>query len=70
MYDQTIKEEAIKQGYIGVGPRHLEAWMRLEHSTLDGLTKTQFSREVHTGIVCVQQAGIEASENLAKSFGM
>ena len=70
MYDQTIKEEVARQGFIGLDPRHVEAWMRLEHSTLDGLSKAQFSKEVGTCIVCIQEAGYLASEELAKSFGM
>jgi hypothetical protein len=49
-------------------PRHIEAWMRLEHSTLDGLSFTQFKQDVEIAIDCIKGAGFAASESLAASY--
>ena len=50
-------------------PAHIEAWMRLEHSTLDGLGP-RFVREVATAVACVEAAGVAESDQLARSFGL
>lgn len=54
----------------GYDPRHIEAYMRLEHSTLDGLSRTQFAHEVRIGMDCVDEDGVENAERCAKSFGL
>ena len=65
MYQETIKKLAPNHD-----PRHIEGWMRLEHSTLDGLSMKQFQAEVRIGIECIKEAGLEKSERNAKSFGL
>lgn len=37
-YKESIRTEIARQGHIGVDPRHVEGYMRLGHSTLDGLS--------------------------------
>lgn len=69
-YYQTIREELARQGFIGTDPRHVEGYMRLEHSTLDGLSKGQFRREVLIGALCVERDGEANAEANAKSFGL
>ena len=69
-YTQTIREELARQGKIGTDPRHIEAYMRLEHPTLDGLSRSQFNQEVSVGIDCIEQGGISAAESCAQSFGL
>ena len=69
-YYQTIREEIARQGHIGIDPRHVEGYMRLEHSTLDGLSWSQFSKEVGIGIECVLADGIQNAEANARSFGL
>lgn len=69
-YQQTIREEIARQGHIGIDPRHVEGYMRLEHPTLDGLTKSQFNKEVGIGIQCVMADGEMNAEANAKSFGL
>ena len=69
-YYESIRNEIAKQGKIGIDPRHVEAYMRLEHSTLDGLTKSQFNSEVSIGIQCVEYAGADSAESCAQSFGI
>lgn len=65
MYQDRIRE--ICDPY---DPRHVEAYVRLEHSTLDGLSAEQFADEVRTGITCVDEDGAENAERLAQSFGL
>lgn len=49
--------------------RLVEGFMRLEHSTLDGLSQSKFKSEAKIGLDCVRQDPKEA-ELLAKSFGL
>jgi hypothetical protein len=71
MYQQTIKEILAAQGCVGkYDPRHIEAYMRLEHSTLDGLSLSKFKREVTLCAQCVDEGGRDAAERNARSFGL
>jgi len=69
MYQEMIRAELSKSGFIGkYDPRHIEAYMRLEHSTLDGLSASQFKAEVEIGRQCVDAEGAAIAETLAVSF--
>jgi len=76
--ETTMGQEAGRsyyQRYIAermrdVDPRHVEAWMRIEHPTLDGLSRVQFIAAMHVALGCAIDAGPEASEALAVSFGL
>jgi hypothetical protein len=70
MYRDSIRQDAAALGYVGADPRHIEAWMRLEHPTLDALSREQFRAEVATAIECIAAAGPAESEALAQSFGL
>jgi hypothetical protein len=71
MYQQMIRERLASMGYIGkYDPRHIEAYMRLEHSTLDGLSYAQFNKEIKTSMECVNLDGTENAESLARSYGL
>jgi len=71
MYQKMIRERLAKMGYIGkYNPRHIEAYMRLEHSTLDGLSSKQFDNEIKICIDCIKYDGIENAENCASSMGL
>ncbi|MDD4972512.1 MAG: hypothetical protein PHT07_24030 [Paludibacter sp.] len=70
LYFDAIRLEITRQGKVGIDPRHVEAYMRLEHSTLDGLTAKQFNEEVKICIACVEADGITNAESCAKSFGL
>ena len=68
MYNQLIREALAKQGRIGVEPRHVEAFMRLEFGTLDGVCNWDRAvREAADGVVA---AGPGLSEELALSYGL
>ena len=70
MYRDLIRETAARLGRIGVDPRHVEAWMRVEHGCLDGLSPSQFADEVEIAIGCMDSAGDGTSARLAASFGL
>ncbi len=70
-YQQTIRALLAESGHIGkYDPRHIEAYMRLEHPTLDGLSLAQFKREVAVCAECVDAGGIDAAERNARSYGL
>jgi hypothetical protein len=66
-YQKVIAGMKAAQGF---NPRHVEAYMRLQHSTLSNLSKSAFSREVRLCVECIKQGGIEAAERNAQSFGL
>jgi hypothetical protein len=51
-------------------PRQIEAFMRLEYSTLDHLSPAVFKREVKIAAACIDEAGAEMAERVAKSVGL
>ena len=70
-YQELIREDMARLGLIGaVNPRHVEAWMRCEHPTLDALSRPQFAAEVAAGVACAQEAPADLSERLAHSYGV
>jgi hypothetical protein len=64
-YANRIKEIAAKYD-----PRHIEAYMRLQYSTLDHLDNATFRREVKIACACVDDGGVEMAERTAQSFGL
>ena len=70
-YGEIIRETLARDGQIGrFDVRHIEAWMRLEHSTLDGLSRGQFTSEVRIAAECVEAGPLADSESLARSYGL
>jgi hypothetical protein len=53
-----------------VDPRHVEAWIRSEHGTLDHLSRRQFELEVSAAVACIARGGTKMSEMLARSYGL
>ena len=72
IYQQMIKETLAKMGRVdAMKDAHVvEAWMRLEHGTLDALGGARWTRAVREAIECYDTASIEESEGLAKSYGL
>lgn len=62
--------DRIKALAPGFDPRHIQGFMLLAHSTLDGLSTQQFAAEVKISKACVEQGGFEAAERLAQSYGL
>jgi len=69
MYAQMIRETLAKQGRIGMDPRHVEAYMRSEYSTLDHLGGAIWNRAVKEAAECVDADPILA-EQAARSHGL
>ncbi len=69
MYRDMIREQLARSGFVGTNPDWVEAWMRLEHGTLDGLSQSQFKSEVGIAVQCIRAATTAENESLAQSFG-
>lgn len=63
-------QEQIRKLAPGHDPRHIEAYMRLEHDALDGLSAAQFRREVRIAVECIRAGGLANAESLALSMGL
>jgi hypothetical protein len=70
LYTDAIVERLVRLGRREVDPRHIEAYMRLEHPTLDGLTKYGFTQEVKIALQCIDASTPEDNESCAQSFGL
>ena len=69
-YADMIREDNAKAGFIAhYDPRHVEAFMRLEHGTLDGLSPAKFAAEVAVARECIDLDPVMAEE-MARSFGL
>jgi len=68
-YQQTIKNFLDNIG-LDADPRHIEGYMRLQHSTLDGLSFKQFCNEIMIGYECIKVDGKENAEKLAQSYAL
>lgn len=70
MYEQMIREAMAGLGRVGAhDPKVIEAWMRVEHSTLDGLSRARFNREVGIALECADNSTTERNLAVARSFG-
>lgn len=69
MYRKIIREILDQNGWTA-NPGEVEAWMRLQNSTLDHLSRAAFELEIEIAVVCIQKAGPERSRELARSFGL
>ncbi len=69
-YQQSIQAHLAQAGRIGVDARHVEAWMRIEHPTLDALSPAAFRAEALLAADATTDAGPTTSEALAASLGL
>lgn len=71
IYAQMIREAMARTGRVGAAdPRHVEAWLRLEHGCLDAMSRQQFTDEVTIALECVAAGPLADSEALAISYGL
>ena len=68
MYRDLIRETLARQGRIGTDPYWVEAWMRVEHGTLDHLGGTDWDDEVRLAVACVDRQTTESNEAMARSL--
>lgn len=64
-YAETIR--SIAPSYDA---RHVEAYMRVEHDTLDSMPPGRFAAEVRIACACVDEGGVEMAERIARSLGL
>ncbi len=69
-YQNMIRSVLAREGVAEIDPRHIEAYVRLDHPTLDGLSYSEFSFEVAVAVECILAGGIEQAESLARSFSL
>ncbi len=69
-YQKNITKTLAEFGRNDVDPRHVEAYMRLGHSTLNSLSRDQFTSEVDLAIACIDDGGPEMAEDCAKTFAL
>ena len=69
-YSQIITEQLKKLKRSEVDPRHVEAYMRCQYSTLDHLDRRTFNREVKIAVGCIDHGGTAEAESLAQSYGL
>ena len=70
MLQKEIASHLVSLRRAEIQPRYIEAYMRIEHPTLDALSKDQFHKEILISIVCFDVDGIDNAEALASSFGL
>ena len=71
LYQEAIREDMAALGFIGRhDPATIEAWMRLEHGTLDGLSPSRFRAEVATSIECADASTPAENTSLCESYGL
>jgi hypothetical protein len=63
-------QRLIAQHTREIDPRHIEAWMRVEHPTLDGLSREELLGAMYRAIADHLEAGDAMSESLAATFGL
>jgi hypothetical protein len=66
----TFYQRFIAEHVRDTDPRHIEAWIRLAHPTLDGLSRSEFVCAMYEALAQVQDAAPTESEALAASFGL
>jgi hypothetical protein len=65
--DPTFYQRRIAERTTDADSRHIEAWMRLQHPTLDALSAAEFARESEEAAALVRAAGTTECEALAPS---
>jgi len=67
---RSFYQQYIAERTRDIDPRHVEAWMRVEHPTLDALTQKQFDEAMYAALAAAMDAGPEQREALAATFGL
>jgi hypothetical protein len=70
MFYQIAINQILSAANIKANPRHVEAWIRSECSTLDRLTASELKKLAIDAAQCADEAGEAFSEKLAQSFGI
>ena len=68
----VIETQRLNQTMAGpiFTPRHIEAYMRCEHGTLDALSLPAFEDAIVDACECIAVGGVPAAEQLAVAMGI
>lgn len=69
-HNRFLRQRLDALGLPTEDPRHVEAWIRVAHQTLDALSAEEFDGEILTAVATARQAGYAMNERLAASFGI
>ena len=69
-YAETIVSILYALNRKDVDERHVEAYIRLEHGTLDALSMGDLVRETKIALDCLDADGCDLADDLAASFGL
>lgn len=67
---QRLITRILRKAALVADPRHVEAYMRLRHGTLDSLSKKLFENDVIVCVGVVNKVGPTEAEDIARSFGL
>ena len=67
---KSLYQDRIKSLAPEFDARHVEAFMRVEHGTLDALSPRQFDEEIWIACACIEEGGADMAESIAKSYGL
>lgn len=59
----------IAQAVPGADPALVEAWMRVEHGTLDHMDRARFAREARLAAATAAEAGADLNDAILRSYG-
>lgn len=66
---KAVTEDLEELGIAGIDARHVEAYMRLEHGTLDAIGPRQWREEVIIAVALIREDP-DGAESLARSYGL
>ena len=67
-----FQRQIVEKGYVptGIDARHVEAYVRVAHSTINSLSWAELRREIKISVACIREGGVDAAERVALSFGL
>lgn len=69
-WKKVLIDRVSSRMHVKVDARFVEAWMRTEHSTLNGLSRSEFDECARNAVWSAKTATDELNEKLAQSFGL
>jgi hypothetical protein len=69
-YAVVIDKQLARMNRADIPARHIEAYLRLRHGTLDHLDGRAFNKGVRLAVSEIDQDGAVMAEDVAKSYGL
>ena len=70
LYINEIQKDLERKNIKDIDPRHILGYTLVTGRTLLNMSKSEWKMEIEIGVGCVREGGVEAAENLARSFGL